>query len=79
MEMFEIALTKSLVRQTRTKAPWKSLPVRRVHSRRGKKQNPDNWRVYQVRKHSMSFLAPHSSFVIRESKGKPDRNGEGVK
>lgn len=72
--MFEIALIQSLVRQTHRKAFSKSLPSLYQPLRSPPSQEEsDNWRVRQVRKHLLSFLAPHSSFLIRERE--PDREG----
>lgn len=66
MEMFEIADMQSLVRQTHTK-PQKSIPsLSQPPCSHPLQKKSDNWRVYQVPKHSMSFRGPHSSFLIRE-------------
>lgn len=61
---FEIALIQSLLGQRHTKASSKSLSQPSCSPPLQEKN--DNWRVYQVCKHLLSFLAPHSSFLIGE-------------
>lgn len=66
-DVLKMAFIQSSVRQTHTKASPNLLPSpSQPQCSPPPQEKSDNLRAYQVHKHLLSFLAPHSSFLISE-------------